>query len=301
MTTGWQVFDCAGSWSQFNSSYMGEYRQSTNYYQAPLMWQTGEFYMAATPDYLIFSQSNSYMLYCGTRFTQGWEDDYADNPPVVSFFLQRWNQPQSVSGWLRFMNTSNTATSGPTRLQHKIIDFGSGPASYSSNTQHPLHPISGTNRYAGSSQYSSQYGSRVAARMFNYQAGSTTSGYQHPSSMFYFYGHTYFNSHESQGNWSNQGAPYAPVYDSATSLLVPPAVPIIFQYYGTEFNPGGRLKGIYKSLSGSNAFIGIYASTDQDFNVANSTGGSEAHRIVALGLGSQAVAGPIDTFLIRKT
>lgn len=300
MTTGWQVFDTQGQWSQMSSGNIGEYRQSTSYYQFPLMWQTGEFYMAATSDYLIFAQSNSYLLYCGTRFTQGWEDDYSDNPPVVSFCLGRWNTPQSVSGWLRYMNTSNTATAAPVRLQHKITTWGNNPASFSSNTEHPLHPISGTNRYPGSSSSSSQYGSRQHARMFGYQPGGTQYGYQHPSSLFYFYGHTLFNSHEYSGNWNSGGAPYAPVYDTATSLLVPPAVPIIFQYYGTEFNPGGRLKGIYKSLSGSNSFIGIYASTDQDFNVANSTGGSEAHRIVALGLGSSATAGPIDTFLIRK-
>lgn len=302
MTTGTQLFDTQGNWSSYlGSGSLGTYAQSTSYYQYPCMYQAGEFYMAATSDYLIFLQPNSYFMYCGTRFTQGWEDDYSDNPPVVGLFMQRWNQPQSVWGWARVMNTSNTATSGPFKIRHKIHSFGDAPASYSNSNYHPLHPISGTNRYPGSSSSSSQYGSREAARMFNYQAGGTQYYYGHPSAMFFAYGHTQFNSHIYSGNWSSSGAPYAPVYDSASGLLVPPAIPIIFQYYGTEFNPGGRLKGIYKSLSGANAFVGIYASTDQDFNVANSTGGTEAHRIVALGLSASGIGGNIDTFLIRKT
>jgi hypothetical protein len=298
-STGWQVFDTSGQWSTFNQSYINDARYGSSYYQFPCMWQTGTFYMAATPDYLIFAQTNNYLMYCGTRFTQGWEDSNSDNPPVVSFYFGRWNHPNSVGAWSRLLNTSNTASEGPYRLQSKVVDFNNAPTSYSNNHYHPLHPVSGINRYPGASSQTTYYGDRHAARMFTYQQNSSGQyGQIHP--LFYSHCHASQMGHFG-GNWSSgAGASYAPVYDSNTALLVPPAVPILFQYYGTQFNPGGRLKGIYKSLSGTNTFISQYASTDQDFSVANSTGGSESHRIIPIGMPS-GDTGILDTFLIRKT
>lgn len=306
-TTSTMLYDVGNSWTttQVSQSYVQNRPMdttSTNNGYFPMGYYYGEFYMAATSDYLIFLQGNSSLTYCGTRYTQGWENDYSDNPPLVGLFYTRFNHPQSVWGWTRYMNTSNTAVQGPTAVYHKINQFYSETTSYSNTTYHPLHPISGITRYQGSSSYTTQYADRHAARMFTYSSGIS---YTHPAAMWFSSNHVANNNHIYNGQigstqWSNQGAPYAPIYDSSLGLLVPPAIPIMYQFYGTNFNGGGRLKGIYKSLNGANSFLSQYSSIDQDFNVPNDSGGNDQYRIVNLHCNTTAANNNLEQFLIRK-
>jgi hypothetical protein len=292
------LFDLNNSWTQIGNTTTGSPVQSTSYYITPLHYTHGQFYMAATSDYLIFTQANSYLLYCGTRETQAWEDSFSDNPPVVGFFYQRLNQPQGVCSMHRFLNVANTSSNGAALYDHKIIDFTTNQSSYTNNTANPHHTITGDMRAGSSPQY--QWNTRQTARMNGYTASPL---YNAP--MFYGTGHAYWHQINNYyaGNWNQGGAPYSPVYDSATQTMVPPAIPITLAYYGYYYTPGGRLKGILKSLSGTNTFISQYASTDQDFNITIS-GNTEPYRIVPVaptGTGaSNTSTSWLDTFLIRK-
>lgn len=299
--TSTMLYDWNGSFSAFANTVLN-HPLTTGHHPWPFMYSFGEFYLAATSDYIIGVQANSYVTYFGNRMTQSWEDDYNDNPPVVGFHYTKWNSPQGVWGWTRYLTVSNTAVQGPTAIMHKIRD-NSGVSLYTNSYSHPLHPVSGISRFASSPTGAViQYGDRHTTRMMTNSTGSPAN--YMPVPFFYSHGHVSWNSQVGQGNWAfsqtNQGITYAPVYDSSLQLFVPPAVPMIFQFFGTWFNPGGRLKGIYKSLSGANSFIGQYAVADQDFTVAEETGNT-TYRIVS---GSPSQYGSanafMDTFLIRK-
>ena len=60
---------------------------------------------------------------------------------------------------------------------------------------------------------------------------------------------------------------YSTAVDTTTGSFTPPAVPIVFQIYGQTFNPGGRLKGIYKALSGPTSYCSSIASNRQSITV----------------------------------
>jgi hypothetical protein len=294
------IYDWNGAWTAFGNNVLN-HPLTSGHHPWPFMYSFGEFYLAATSDYIIGVQANSYVTYFGNRMTQSWEDDYIDNPPVVGFHYTKWNTPQGVWGWARSLTVSNTAVQAPTAFMHKIRDNSSVTA-FANSFSHPMHPISGIIRTTTVSGSVIQHGDRHAARMFTWTTGQPAA--YHPVPLFYSHGHVSWNTSIGQGNWtfstSNQGVTYAPVYDTSLQLFVPPAVPMIFQFFGTWFNPGGRLKGIYKSLSGANSFIGQYAVADQDFTVAEETGNT-TYRIVS---GSPSQYGSanafMDTFLIRK-
>lgn len=293
------LYDPNGQWSQFSNTQLGSPSQSTSYYTTPLHYSHGEFYMAATSDYLIFSQANSYLMYCGVRETQGWEDSFSDNPPVVGFFYQRLNHPQTIMGFTKFLTTSNTTPTASNLAHMKIITFGDSPSSWTNNSYHPYHIITGEFRSTSVSYY---YNTRSAVRM-NAQYYSDI-GQNWPAPLFYGMSHSDWHRQNSylQGNWSQLGAVYAPVYDSATQTLVPPAIPIVYSYYGTRFNPGGRIKGLLKSLGGNLGYINQYASTDQDFNITIN-GNTEPYRTIFVAgttYGPNTQYGMTDMFLIRK-
>jgi hypothetical protein len=71
------------------------------------------------------------------------------------------------------------------------------------------------------------------------------------------------------------GINYSPIVDPNTGILVPPAYPINMMKCVIHesdnslvyFNQGGRLPGIYKSLSGSDEFMNRYYVPGQNFIV----------------------------------
>ena len=84
-------------------------------------------------------------------------------------------------------------------------------------------------------------------------------------------GETYIGG---MGPFSSAGVNYPPIVDPNTGILVPPAYPINIMLGITSnttstayFNQGGRLPGIYKSLSGTDEFMNRYYVPGQNFIV----------------------------------
>jgi len=267
----------------------------------PLHYGHGEFYMAATADYLIFIQPNTYVVYCGTRYTNSWEDVYSDNPPAVAFIQQNWNYPSGHWMWTRYQNYANNTIFGPTAICNKVADFNgtiSPATATANNTYNPNHPVTGVMRTGVSTAAATTYGNIYTGRINNNVTASNLI-YSQPSFLYYSSVHAYQYGMQS---YVSSFPFYAPVKDSNTGLFVPPAIPIVSQFYSDFFTPGGKLKGIYKSLSGQSGFINQYMTVDQDFAVANDTGGTDTYRAVQYynrttgGVSTQNV----DTFLIRN-
>jgi len=289
------LLDPNNTWSQYTNATIAT-ANATNVW--PLSYFHGEFYMAATSDYLIFFQTNTYVIYCGTRYTNSWEDAYTDNPPAVGFIQQNFNYPQAHWMWTRYQNYSNNAVAGPIALVNKIVDFGGavGGTTYTNTTYHAYHTISGLSRQLTSTATGVTYGGGYAHRVYNYSTGSPTL-YQFPHMLYYSGIHNYQYGQTT----SSSLALYAPVKDSNTSTFVPPAVPIVSGFYGDFFNSGGRVKGMFKSLSGPYSYISQYMTIDQDFSVANDTGGYDTYRAVMLSRGTTVGNNdPRDIFLIRN-
>ena len=67
---------------------------------------------------------------------------------------------------------------------------------------------------------------------------------------------------------------YKPGVDNTTGLAVPPAFPIMIRRSTSDaWNPGGALRGIYKSLSGPIAYLRNYFANGQTFTIYNSVTG----------------------------
>jgi hypothetical protein len=89
---------------------------------------------------------------------------------------------------------------------------------------------------------------------------------------------------------------YGPVYDSTTGTLVPPAYPIVMQVSRLgNYNGGGNVRGLYKSLSNSNN--ATTAMTMSNFYVANASYTVDGDPYTPVLNGT---AGQTDLFLVRR-
>lgn len=315
----------SGTYNELMNDYNNQYTSVTNTNLVPLRDSTsaticpghynqGEFFMASTSDYIILFQPNNYILYCGTRTTQAWEDAFADNPPVCGFFYTRLNLPHSVMMWTRLLNTSNTTSSNAELVTHKITGATqSSPSTWTNNTSHPYHVVTGMMR---SSSPTAGVNNRYAARMNSSAQGSSGVNANTANSwiapLFYSAAHvneamrlSWTTDFSTGGRWY-QAPCYLPVYDSSTQTFQPPAIPITFAYYSNRYTPGGRIKGMFKSLSGSQNFLSQYGTHEQDFNVTIN-GNTEPYELLwsapqQYGIANSTYAdiAYTDTFLIRK-
>jgi hypothetical protein len=279
----------------------------------PGHYNLGDFYLASTSDYIIMFQPNNYILYAGTRFTQAWEDAFTDNPPICGFYYTRLNQSHDQMMYTRLLNTSNTSSTAAELIDSKIqATTGATVSTYTNNNSHPYHFVTGMLR---SSSAVSGYNTRYTARMHaspNAQGASGNTANSWIAPLFYSCAHVrdairqnWNSEFSTSGRWY-EGVPYAPVYDSSTQTFQPPAIPITFAYYGGRYTAGGRIKGMFKSLSGSLNYLNQYGAHEQDFSVTVN-GNTETYELLhssptdwGPANSTYAAFSVIDAFLIRK-
>jgi hypothetical protein len=199
----------------------------------------GEHLVAATSQYIIV-MSRYGMVYLGLRNSVAWENAYADNPLVTGFYSDfsngnatagGLNQMDMLTSWMYTVDSSGIA-SGPSWRTHK------------SYTVSGVNPISGTPDNAF-----------YAAALWGGYSSATYGGGYMPLMPFGLRSHNYTTA-------------VGPVNDS-NGALVPPAYPIspVYTSSGNAVNQAGAIKGMYRSLSGSDTFMNNYYSAGQTFTI----------------------------------
>jgi hypothetical protein len=234
-----------------------------------------EFLLAVTQDYFILINPVYGMTYVGLRTTNLWENNYENNPPVVAFhtaltnvidyrFIARkmfaWWLLKDGLGQVRqtpFLSFNSSLTSssyGPGGWWgFNFVTMGDQDMSYHTSEASAISRISG-DPYGGPLF-------RLKGMGNSYSFFDWGTPWSAPHGAFYTWGPAI-------------GTHYFPIVDPNTGILVPPAYPINMMLCVTSettslsyFNQGGRLPGIYKSLSGSDEFMNRYYVPGQNFIV----------------------------------
>jgi hypothetical protein len=213
-----------------------------------------EFLLAITANYFILIQPWMGLTYFGLRTTQPWELGYDDNPPIVGWHCPTWVwkganlMTKKTMAWWRIKDGFGQVRSQPylshyytTSSSDNFVSHGQYSPEWVTNNQTSYAKISGDG--FGGPLF------RLKANRNGFTATGVTVG----------------------GNGFN----YFPVTDPTTGVQVPPAVPINMRLGIVEnttssqdqmwFHEGGRCLGIYKGLSGSDAFMNNYYSPGQNF------------------------------------
>jgi hypothetical protein len=284
---GWESYPYCNAWhgattaSNYSSSDWGSYAATRVTVRGGYNYPLGALYipdysgttvtLAVTQNYMHLIAPNS-VISMGYRETQGWETNYNDNPPVCNFHVDtRQNSqsayyPSSCFMWARSIDNSGNFNT-PLRF---------GQASGSNAQNGYGNPVTGSPDDAGGGSYSS------ITALRNYNPYNIRSSGSIATPLFIL------TAHQATG-----GAVYAPVCDNTTGALVPPAYPIIFSSYGSnQMNPGGRMMGIYKSLSTSGYWSPTLFYTANQTYVVN---GENYYPAVLTGC-----SGQYDLFLVRR-
>lgn len=218
-----------------------------------------EWLLAITANYFILIQPWTSITYFGTRTAQPWESGYDDNPPIVAWHtpLYDWTQsstnrtymPKKTFAWWRLRDGNGTVRPQPYLSFHQALNED--------------------NNFVTHTHHTTQYATSVV----NSIAKITSDGRSAP--LFHLKANR--NSWPTNPPPNSNGYNYYPVTDPTTGVQVPPAHPIYMQLGVVEattsnqsqafFNEGGRCLGIYKSLSGSDAFMNDYYTAGQNFIV----------------------------------
>ena len=244
----------------------------------------GEWLIASTERYFIAMSGTlgttgnpGMMMYVGLRTTNGWEDQYDDNPPLASVVYDGTQNYSSCSGqnssmWCRTMQTTGVVNSLP--AWYRMMNIAAGtlnqqPQAYGTGFD-PLTSYNTYNWNAGSLLTNGQFlwGNEMQTPMIPGGAGIMRS--------------------KTRDNIAMTG----PVSDSVTGTLVPPAFPITFaRYKQNSNNSGGNAIGLYKSMGGTDSFMQQYYTPGQTFVI-----NSEAYYAYAIGNDTTYR----DLFLVRK-
>lgn len=220
-----------------------------NNYQGPLympFFTDTTFMVAVTQDYMHIV-GPKFLMCMGLRETQAWEANYTDNPAVCGFTVECSVYASSAGymassfAWMRSLNNTGSFNA----------PYAYGQYQY--NTSGSVNPVTGQ-----TGTYSIAYGTIDAIRSYSPTPGSYGRILALPLFMM------------SCHQWSTSyPVLYPPVTDSTTGALVPPAIPIVFSSsVSGAYNPGGRMKGIYKSLSNGAVYtIGNYYTSNQTYVV----------------------------------
>lgn len=223
----------------------------------------GEHLVAATSQYIIV-MSRYGMVYLGIRNSVAWENAYADNPLVTGFYSDFSNGSATTGG----LNQMDMLTSWMYTVDSSGIASGPSWRTQKSYTTNGVNPISGTpdNAFYARDLWG------------GYSSTSYGGGYM-PLMPFGLRSHNYTTA-------------VGPVNDS-NGALVPPAYPIspVYTSSGNAVNQAGAIKGMYRSLSGSDTFMNNYYSAGQTFTI-----GSDSFYPYAVGDDTLYR----DLFLIRK-
>lgn len=282
-----------------------------------------EWFLAATADYVIIIHPTYGITYLGTREMQAWEQIYSDNPPIFGFHcpVTRWSGtlytnighiPRKMMAWWRMLDGDGNVRPNP------LLSF------YQDLTTTNSHPHNGYNFLSPGS------GNPFARNCVNvnqqYQQWSQNDQSSYDRIMGDPFGGPLFRIKGLQNSyvdlvvaqWPNGpgiglpttgvivtdnnagpvGITYPPMVDPVTGILVPPAYPVVPQMMITSntvsqvfINQGGRLNGMFKSLSGADVFMERYYNPGQNFVIGGQnfypvlTGTDTAYR---------------DMFLIRR-
>jgi hypothetical protein len=282
-----------GRSSWYDTDYGGvtnRYKFDVNYYNDSggnhaFRPAAGEWLIASTERYFIAMSGGlgstglpGMMMYVGLRTTNGWEDQYDDNPPLASVVYDgtyNYNVPSgsNSSMWARTMQTTGVVNSLPAwyrvnNIAASSINANPSPLGYN------VDPMTGWMGYTGGS------------------AGTYTTNPQ------YFWGNEMQIPMLPGGpgimrsKQRENSVMTGPVSDPVTGTLVPPAFPISFaRYKQNSNNSGGNAIGLYKSMGGTDTFMQQYYTPGQTFVV-----NSEAY--YAYAIGNDTIYR--DLFLVRK-
>ena len=220
-----------------------------------------------------YSSGGSYggIMYGGLRETQAWENSRADNPPWVCFQAYHTGYyingpymgsatsyptpPHQVCAYMATINDSGVPSATATRVfsteryDQATTLFGQGALPHNQYS-----PITG----GGGTGNGNNPGTSITANTgivlplwwgrdngMNYQAGP------------------------NNGTLTNQV--YMPTVDTTTGTGVPSAFPIMIRRNTSgSWNPGGAIRGLYKSLSMPIATMKNYFANGQTFSIYNS-------------------------------
>ena len=254
-----------------NSSYYSQH--AWNPYVASGTQNT--YYMACTANYVIIWETNSTnnylngygslnvgvgpgyyqnfaygnLWYFGFRETQAWENSYSNNPPIAVMHLQPQRNgtngttsPVGLNGiWAPMLTINNAGVVNTTLGIGVLMSYWNQPDlignpynwNLAQNLTTALNNQNSLDQPLVLREISSSYG--VAAKT---------------------------------------NIIYKPGVDNTTGLAVPPAFPIMIRRSTSDaWNPGGALRGIYKSLSGPIAYLRNYFANGQTFTIYNSVTG----------------------------
>ena len=263
-----------------------------------------DWFLACTADYFILIHPGFSITYFGVRELNLWEQQYSDNPPIVGFHtpLRAYTTasvlPRKMMAWWRLKDGNGDVRIAPFMSFYQdlanTID-GSNPngvgqggswqrnqvtttyhdVEYSTSEASAISRISG-DPFGGPlfriKGLRDSY-SRIIINTYNpipYNASpvgqptvpTPTATVTTTNLVTYGFGAT--------------GPIYPPIVDPNTGILVPCAYPIhmmlsITSNNTTEayFNQGGRLPGLFKSLSGSDTFMERYYNPGQNFVINN--------------------------------
>ena len=195
----------------------------------PFNWQLNDWvYTIGCNSQYMHIISNNFIVSMGLRNTQAWENAFLDNPPVYNFSVDTRSlalsvlYPSSVFHWSRAIsNSANFIT--PARF---ITTRTSNVAATS------LNPVTG--------QAMTGTLATVASNFYDITVAKSNF-----PPLFQLASH------------ANTSFPvgYAPFFDSTTNTFVPPSYPIPIRVEASstgQYNYGGLVKGLYKSLSSGN-------------------------------------------------
>lgn len=195
-----------------------------------------------------------HLMYGGLRETQTWENSYADNNPWVAFNYISGNvsasittnppYPHSFAAWMRTISNSGVVSGSATR--YALINTynstgGAGPV-FSSNASSSTTTAVNTDPYTG--------------------GYNPLNGLQSPP---------WYGIDDGVHAPGTNVFPTMPTVDPATGTLVPSAYPIVIRRNVSDsWNPGGAVRGIYKSLGAPLATLKLYwGSANQTFTIGN--------------------------------
>lgn len=199
--------------------------------------------------------SHGRLIYMGLRETQPWEDEMNNNPPWVA---------------MQLTHPAGNARAGTTVLPFSDDFYAAYMATKNdagvTSANASIYVTSDTYRYVGVTWNNATTMYSTAAPYRGHQPYQVYSDYigAHNSMLDM----PVFTRRQTVSTWTANTIPYLPSTDPTTGSLVPPAVPITIKRsaLGT-WNPGGQIRGMYKSLDAPIATMKYYFSEGQIFTV----------------------------------
>jgi hypothetical protein len=216
--------------------------------------------------------SSSYggLMYMGLRETQAWENSRSDNPPWVAMQVhhtgvygsgpntsgQQVNYPTPPNNVCAYMATiNNSGVPSATSQRYFSVEQYNVSCTLFGNANRPINPTNQPN--------STGRGDDGGLTSQTDTLGITTPLWWGRDN-----GMDYARGPGSSTYYSNQL--YMPTVDTTTGTGVPSAYPIVIRTGNSnDWNAGGAIRGLYKSLSMPIATMRNYFANGQTFSIYN--------------------------------